>query len=47
MSSKLLQKYFFTEKVIKDWKGLPRAVVISSSLGLFIPCIDLELRDMA
>jgi len=41
-----IRKNFFTERVVKHWNRLPRAVVEAPSLGMFKRHIDAELRDM-
>jgi len=39
-------KNFLTERVIKRWNRLPRAVVESTSLEVFKRCVDVALQDM-
>ncbi|KFQ65440.1 hypothetical protein N334_14504, partial [Pelecanus crispus] len=41
-----IRKNFFTERVVKNWKRLPREVEESPSLEVFKKRVDVALGDM-
>ena len=41
-----IRKNFFTERVVKHWKRLPREVVESPSLEVFKKFVDMALWNM-